>query len=155
MDIMKKFLKKLFIIGLFIFPIFSIVFATDDQFAIIPENVTGSENLGDIVENVAVWWEVWQRYNEKAENLSLWDQFATGIMTRDTLLDYATYLVRFIGQIALFVAALAIIFLWYKKATTILTEWWKSTALVKVISWLLVVIFAYVIVKTVVSMFIS
>lgn len=153
---MKKFLKSLFILGLLIYPIFSIASATDDQFAIIPENETGASNLWDTVNYVSQkWWEVRDRYNEKAESLSLWDQFATGIMTRDTLLDYATYLVRFIGQVALFVAALAIIYFWYKKATTIFTEGWQSSTLVKIITWLLVVIFAYVIVKTIVSMFIS
>jgi len=43
--IMTKFLKKLFIIGLLVYPIFSIVSAADDQFAIIPDSEIEKEEL--------------------------------------------------------------------------------------------------------------
>jgi len=42
---MTKFLKKLFIIGLLVYPIFSIVSAADDQFAIIPDSEIEKEEL--------------------------------------------------------------------------------------------------------------
>jgi hypothetical protein len=86
--------------------------------------------------------------------MTLWDQFASGIMTWNTILDYAVYLVKFIGQLALLAWALWIIYYGYVKATEHLkgSWWWK---LGKVILGILVISFAYVIVKMIWSMFVS
>lgn len=124
------------------------------QFEVIPENSNG--NIWTTVENIAEWWKVWENYREESqkEDLSLWDQFASGIMTRDTILDYAVYLVKFIGQLALLVWALWIIYYGYVKATEHLkgSGWGK---LGKVVLGILVISFAYVIVKMIWSMFVS
>lgn len=157
---MFKFIKYLFITTVSLFVIwqsFFVVLADDveTEFAIIPSSEINSDDLAEKVDKVAEGWKVWENYNDTADELSLWDQFSTWIMNWDTLLDYATYLVKFLGQVGLLVAAFAIIYLWYKKAATIFTSWWKSSTLMKIIMGLLVVIFAYVLVKTVVSMFIS
>ena len=70
------------------------------------------------------------------------------------ILDYCVYLAKFLWEVALLVWALALIYLWYEKI-------WKaikpesSTPFSKVIIWLLVIIFAYAIIKLIWSAFIS
>jgi len=60
-------------------------------------------------------------YNTQANNMkdSVGNQLASGIMTRNTLLDYTVYLVRFLSQIGLFIGGLMIIYAGYLYATTI------------------------------------
>lgn len=164
-------MKKLLII--FIFSIWltfltSAVHAQDMGFEVIPESDQSTSNIGKVVTDISVWWSVWDKYKDEAygiesvnsawvrvregSDLSLWDQFASGVMTWDTILDYAVYLVKFIGQLALLAWALWIIYLWYKKATEHLKFEWT---LGKIVIWILVISFAYVIVKVIWSMFIS
>jgi len=144
----------------------SFSFAQDEPgFEIIPE--ASNTNIGETVTSVWEWWKVWENYKNTAYgaetkkwwktvrpwwNLSLGDQFASWIMTWDTILNYAVYLVKFLWQLALLVWALMIIYYWYKKAT----EHLKFDGVIgKVVIWILVISFAYVIVKIIWSMFIS
>ena len=48
-------------------------------------------------------------------------QISSGIMTRDTLLNYVIYLVQFLSQVGLFVGALMIIKAGYKYGTAVFT----------------------------------
>jgi len=50
---------------------------------------------------------------------SVGNQLASGIMTRNTLLDYTVYLVRFLSQVGLLIGGLMIIYAGYLYATTI------------------------------------
>jgi len=77
---------------------------------------------------------------------------ASWVMTWDTILDYAVYLIKFIGQLALLVWAIMIIYFGYKKATEHIKF---NGTLWKVVVWILIISFAYVIVKIVWSMFVS
>jgi len=126
---------------------------TNAQFEVIPES---NGSVWKTVNDIAVWGKVWEKYREASENenLTLWDQLASGVMTWDTILDYAVYLVKFIWQLALLVWALGIIYYGYVKATEHLkgSGGWK---LGKVILGILVISFAYVIVKMIWSMFVS
>ena len=139
--------------------------AQDMWFEIIPEST--SSNVWTEVDKVRVWWSVWDKYKdiaywEKAADSnsrpwvdrSLGDQFASGIMTRDTILDYAVYLVKFIWQLALLAWALWIIYYGYIKATEHL-KWSGGWKLWMVVIWILIISFAYVIIKMVWSMFVS
>ncbi|HRX63871.1 MAG TPA: hypothetical protein P5060_02070 [Candidatus Absconditabacterales bacterium] len=161
---MKKLIFSLMLMLLLM--INSISIAEDVDFEIIPENT--NQSIGNIVENVSEGGEVWDRYKDTAygkettnaagvrtrvgSDLSLGDQFASGIMTWDTILDYAVYLVKFLGQIALLIGGLMIIYYGYKKAT----EHFKfNGTLGKVVFGILVISFAYVIVKMIWSMFVS
>ncbi len=133
----------------------------------IPE--ASKSNIGEIVENVWEWWKVIDNYKDAAywkiisqtgrirggSDLNLGDQFASWIMTWDTILDYATFLVKYLWNIALLAGALMIIYYGYKKATEHLKVSGGGGGLWKVVMWILVIIFAYVIVKIVWSMFIS
>ena len=141
--------------------IFAILFATmswlafaADDIAIIPE--WSWTNAAQKVEKVSSGWKVWQTYRDVVENdnLSLWDQLASGIMSRDTILDYCVYLAKFLWEVALLVWAMAIIFMWYKRILKNLKPQ-QENPLWKIILWLLIIIFAYAIVKLIWSAFIS
>lgn len=121
--------------------------------ALIPE---WSSNVWAYVSWVSVWGHVLeeQRNLIKSWNMTLWDQLASWIMSRDTILDYCVYLVKFIWELALLIWALAIIYLWYKRITKNIF-WDAPKGLTMVVIWILIVIFAYVIVKLIWSAFIS
>ena len=121
--------------------------------ALIPD---GWGNAWSYVTNVSVWWHVLeeQRNLVKSGNMTIWEQLASWIMGRDTILDYCVYLVKFVWELALLVWALAIIFLWYKRITKNIF-WEAPKGLTMIVFWILVVIFAYVIVKLLWSAFIS
>jgi hypothetical protein len=160
--------KKILIWALFL-GLFSITYAApSNDFSIIPESTTGSANIWDIVNMVwASWWKVIENYKDQAywkkdpitwqrpgkSDLSLWDQLASWIMTWDTLLDYVTYIVRFLLQLWLLVWAIVMIYLWYKKITEFRD--FKPMWLKYVIVWIAILWFAYAIIKLLVSMFIK
>lgn len=50
------------------------------------------------------------------------DEFASGIMTWDTVLDYITYLIRFLGQIGLLIGALMIVYAGYLYASSVFAD---------------------------------
>lgn len=121
--------------------------------ALIP---TWTTNVWSYVSWVSVWWHVLeeQRNLIKSWNMTLWDQLASWIMSRDTILDYCVYLVKFVWELALLIWALAIIYLWYKRITKNIF-WDAPKGLTMVVVWILIIIFAYVIVKLIWSAFIS
>lgn len=145
--------KVLGVLAILLTMISWLAFAADD-IAIIPEWETSI--AAEKVEKVSSGWKVWKMYRDVVENddLSLWDQLASGIMSRDTILDYCAYLAKFIWELALLAWAVAIIFIWYNKITK--NIFWESPKwLTLVIVWLLVIIFAYAIIKLIWSAFIS
>ncbi|MFZ2150705.1 MAG: hypothetical protein WAZ12_00085 [Candidatus Absconditicoccaceae bacterium] len=163
-------LSKKILIGLFFLSLLSISFAqdTENDFSIIPENKTGSQNIGNIVNQVgASGGKVMENYKDQAygkkdpitgerpgtSDLSLGDQLASGIMTRDTLLDYVTYIVRFLLQLGLLIGAVVMIYIGYKKITQFRD--FKGGDIKYVIMGIAVLGFAYVIVKMLVNMFIK
>lgn len=128
--------------------------STQSDISIIPEG--WGNNAAKAVNEVSVWWQVWKNYRKivDANKLSLWDQFASWIMSRNTILDYIVYLVKFLSWLALLVWAVAIIYLWYKK---IALQYFSKQppAFVMVIVWVLIVTFAYAIIKLLRSAFVS
>lgn len=147
-------MKKVLKIFIFVFISVSCCFTLAQDISIMPEWNNAWNNAWQTVRDIAVWWEVMERYKDKADELDLWDQFSSWIMNWDTILDYCVYLAKFLWQVALLVWALALIYLWYDKI-------WKSIKpesqkpIGKIILWILVVIFAYVIVRIIWSAFIS
>lgn len=126
----------------------------DDDVSIIPKWDT--TNAAQKVEQVSSGGKVWKNYRDIVENdnLSLWDQLASGIMSRDTILDYCVYLAKFLWEVALLIWAVAIIFLWYKRITKNII-WEAPKWLTLIVIWLLIIIFAYAIIKLIWSAFIS
>ncbi|HOG15174.1 MAG TPA: hypothetical protein PK674_01160 [Candidatus Absconditabacterales bacterium] len=146
---------------------FSTIAIAQVGFEVIPETESSASAVGAVVDNIREGGSVWKKYKDTAygpENivdgkrvrvggsLKIGEQFATGVMTWDTILDYAVYLVKFVGQLALLVGALMIIYYGYKKATEHLKF---NSTIGKVVTGILVISFAYVIVRIIRSMFIS
>ncbi len=131
------------------------VVVAQENFEIIP----WSENEGVVTSIVtSVWsegWNVWETYKQQAEDseADLWNQLASWVMTRDTLLNYVTYLVKFLWQVALLVWAIMIIYAGYKKATEMFK--FPDNRVTNVIKWIIVIAFAYAFIRILVSMFIS
>ena len=144
-------MKKLLLLFVSIFTIVGFTFAQQAALEIIPQ-WTKWDNPGKTVSDIASGWNVRKIYREKADgNMSLGEQFATGVMTWDTILDYAVYIIKFLSQLALLVGAVMIIYFGYQKALAK----WTNSALLHLIIGILVVIFAYVIIRTIWYMFIA
>ena len=159
---MKKYLLASLIIFFFWVNIFIPIFAADTNtdFQIIPQ----AQDTNAVQTNVEYvwkqWWSVRDRYNEKAQSMSgqVGNQLASGIMTRETLLDYVVYLVQFLSQLGLLIWWLMIIYAWYLYATTIF--WWGDAskwkkAITDAIIGILVIAFSYAIMKLLTSALIS
>jgi len=135
---------------------------TSNNFFIIPEEGSGGRVI-DAVRDVSNGsWTVWDRYNNQADTLSnsVGDQFASGIMTWDTLIRYIVYLVRFLSQIALVIWSIMIIYAGYIYATGIFSSSWDGAsegnkAIRYAIEWIIVVGSAYAFMRILTSAFLS
>jgi hypothetical protein len=86
------------------------------------------------------------------------DQIASGIMTRDTLLDYVVYLVKFLSQIGIVIGVLMIIYAGYLYASSAFSPSNMSkgkSAITNAIIGVLVIAFSYAIMKLLTSAFLS
>lgn len=114
-------MKKLFLIIVFSFAFLGLSWyasAVENTFDIIPK--TETDVSSDVTEVGKAGGGVWDKLNEKAkkyeENDDIGAQFASGAFTRNTLLNYVIYLVRFLSQIALVIGAGMIVVAGYKYA---------------------------------------
>jgi len=136
--------------------------ATPNQFFIIPEE-SSDTTVTEAVREVGVGtggWTVWDRYNQQADGLSnnLGDQFASGIMTWNTLIQYIVYLVRFLSQLALVIGAVMIVYAGYIYATGIFSSSGDGAAegnkaIKYAIEWVVVVASAYALMRILTSAF--
>lgn len=159
---------------LFFFVVFlsTMSFTFSDEIFIIPDDSSWSsidasaeedeeevKPHWEIVDKVwEKWWEVMDRYNKQAEIMDwdIWAQFATWIMTWDTIMNYIKYLVDFLSKLAFVVSALMIIYAWYLYAMQVFkNDWstkWKS-AIINSLLWLSLVIFSFAILSVLIKMF--
>ena len=158
---MKKFLLTIITLQFLITPI--LAFAQDrNDFEIIPE-ATSQATVDKAVKAVgADGGNVRDNYNKQATSAelknSVGNQLASGIMTRDTLLDYVVYLVRFLSQIGLVIGVMMIIYAGYLYASSVFSPSNMSkgkSALTNAIIGVLVVAFSYAIMKLLTSAFLS
>ncbi len=103
-------------------------------------------------------WTVRDRYNNKASwydsKWDLWASFSTWIFSWDTIIEYIVYIIKFISQLWLVVWVVMIIYAWYKYATAVFSGKTPSSDIIKdAIMWVLVVIFAYAIIKALTAAF--
>lgn len=149
----------MFTCGLLILPILTFAQITND-FEIIPE---ASGDVSEIVSDVwAEWGHVRDTYNQEAQELQnewdIWSQFASGVMTWDTILDYIVYLVRFLSQLGIVIGVIMIIYAGYLYATSIFSPSNMTkgkSAITNAIIGVLVVAFSYAIMKLLTSAFLS
>ena len=159
----RKIIKKIWIlIALGIFSLFilpNITNAGDDEipidgFNIIPELESWEiEDMWKKVEDI--WktpWKVQDIYKETAAWLSTKEQLATWIMNRDTILNYLTFIIKFLSQLWLLVWTIFIMIAWYKYVVS-LFNWWKvpSESVKNAIIWIIIVIFSYAIMRILTS----
>lgn len=161
----RKIIKKIWIfITLCIFSFFvlpNITNAGDDEipidgFNIIPELESWEvEEVSAKVEEI--WkkpWKVWDKYNEIAasEWFSTSQQLSSWIMNRDTILNYLTFIIKFLSQLWLLVWTVFIMIAWYKYIIS-LFNWWKvpSESIKNAIIWIIIVIFSYAIMRILTS----
>lgn len=129
-----------------------------NDFEIIPK---ADGNVENIVKTVgASWGKVRENYNKQAQATSgkIGNQIASGVMTRDTLLDYVVYLVRFLSQIGIFIGVVMIIYAGYLYATSIFSSsnmTQGKSAITNAIIGVLVITFSYAIMKLLTSAFLS
>jgi len=95
--------------------------STSNDFEIIPQADSGGKVEQAVQDVGSQGGHVRDIYNDKADKMDgqVGNQLASGIMTRNTLLDYVVYLVRFLSQLGLVIGGLMIIYAGYLYATTI------------------------------------
>lgn len=159
---MKKLLISLSIFGWLISPIVS---ANDNQFHILPEVedqstvvnmidfvATGNDNINGFEQS-----SVMERYTAIAnsEEYTLAEKMSSGILNRDTILEYIAYIIRFLSQVGLLIGAGMIIYAGYQYATTIFSgDWGKGSSAIKnAILGIIIITFSYAIMKLLTSLF--
>ncbi|HMS90805.1 MAG TPA: hypothetical protein PKC87_01165 [Candidatus Absconditabacterales bacterium] len=156
---MKKTFLMSILFGLLILPTLSFA-QTQNDFEIIPKATSGG-GVSTAVEAVGkTGGSVRDTYNQEAKAMEgkVGDQIASGIMTRDTLLDYIVYLVRFLSQIGIVIGVLMIIYAGYLYASSIFSSSNMSkgkSAITNAIIGVLVIAFSYAIMKLLTSAFLS
>ncbi|MFA7717301.1 MAG: hypothetical protein WC875_01125 [Candidatus Absconditabacterales bacterium] len=159
---MKKIILGLFITFLLAFNVLPVFAQTNNDFEIIPQ-ATNPGKVETSVENVGTkGGQVRDTYNKEATTMEndkkLGDQMASGIMTRNTLLNYVVYLVKFLSQIGLVIGAVMVIYAGYLYAMTIFGGGDASKgnkAILNAILGILIIAFSYAIMKLLTSAFIS
>lgn len=96
-------------------------------------------------------------YTLKAEELDLGAQIKTGIMNRDTLINYLIYVVKYLSQLGMFIGAVMIIYAGYQYATQIFggKENKAKDAIKYSLIGIFVITFSYAIMKFFTSMFLG
>lgn len=132
------------------------VWAQNIQFQIIPEAEQRDQWPQSVQTIGEARGEVVETYNQEADKLALWDQFASGIMNWDTILDYASYLVKFLANLAMVIGSATVIYAGYlyvmsgysgDKASQ------ANAAIKYAIIGIMVVIFSYAIMRILISAF--
>lgn len=158
---MKKTFIWLFITFLFGFNVLMPTLAqTSNDFEIIPKASSGGKVEAAVEAVGEKWWSVRDTYDKKATEMknNVGDQIASGIMTRNTLLDYIVYIVRFLSQIGLVIGVIMIIYAGYLYASSVFSASNMSkgkSAITNAIIGVLVIAFSYAIMKILTSAFLS
>ena len=123
-------------------------------FDIMPKLTWGQINkINGIISGIShSGWNVRKLYNSWANELDTPSQLASGIMNRDTILNYIVFVVKYLSQLGLLVWACFIMYAWYRYMLSIF-NWWKtpSSTLKNAIIWVIIVIFSYAIMRILTS----
>jgi hypothetical protein len=100
---------------------------------------------------------VWDIYNDQASWLNTAEQIASGVMDRDTILDYGVYILQFLSQAWLLVGALMFIYTGYKYIMSVITgDWAPDKKLIQnAIYGILIIIFSYAIMRILTRAFLT
>lgn len=157
---MKKILSRntWLILLITIFSIFILpnnnVYADDnlevDGFNIMP--VLDEKEIKEVNDSISKvwskWWEVWNNYNNAAAELSTTQQITSGIMNRNTIMNYLVFFIKFISQLWLVIWTVFIIYAWYKYMLSVFTNKGATKQIItNAIIWVLIIIFSYAIMR--------
>ena len=130
-----------------------------NDFVIIPKDQSQTQTTKYVEQVSQSNGSVRDTYNEiaygKLDN-NVGAQLWSWIITRDTILDYLVYLIRFMSQIWLVIGAASIIYTWYQFAAYSFS--WqqpKKELIVSAIEWVLIIAFSYAIIRIVTEAFIT
>lgn len=126
------------------------------QLEIVPK--VDQNKLWGINSGIQKWeWHVRDIYNKKVDTLTTAEQIASGVMDRDTILDYGVYILRFLSQAGLLVGALMFIYTGYKYIMAVITgDGEPNKSLIKnAITWILIIIFSYAIMRILTRAFLT
>ncbi len=125
---------------------------------IVPE-VEQSElwKINTAIQNWGDSRHVWDIYNDQASWLNTAEQIASGVMDRDTILDYGVYILRFLSQAGLLVGALMFIYTGYQYIMSVITgDGDPSKDLIThAIYGILIIIFSYAIMRILTRAFLT
>ena len=126
----------------------------DVDYYVIPKiNEESIQKIQDATDAIwRTWWSVMATYRAKAQTLTKEEQINSWIMTRDTIMDYLIFVIKFLSQIWLVIWAGYIMFAGYKYMTSVLT--WSSaekSMIPNAITLVIIIIFSYAIMKTLTS----
>lgn len=138
---------------------------TRNDLYIIPETREKTEEIREIITDI---WQITasgsviDRYNAKAEEIDkkgdLGTAFSTGVFTRTTILNYLSYLMKFLSQLGLLIWGIMVVWAGYQYATVIFGTGSTNEAKAAIsyaIKGILVIIFSYAIFRALTSMFIQ
>lgn len=108
------------------------------------------EKLGDVQDRIMTGDEksVWTKYNTEAKKLSTEEQFVSGVMTWDTIFDYAIIFLKFLSEAGIAIGGLQIIRVGYQYIMSVINGENPHQNLIKqAIIGILVIIFSYAIMR--------
>lgn len=94
------------------------------------------------------WWKVMEKYKEIANSLTAEEQLNSWIMTRDTIMNYLVFVIKFLGQIWLVIWVWFIMYAGYKYMINVFG--WNTadkTMISNAIIWVIIIIFSYAIMR--------
>ena len=127
----------------------------DVDYYIIPKiDESSVQKIQDATDKI--WkkaWNVMDYYRDEAKNLTPEEQRNSWILTRDSIMSYLKFIIKFLSQFWLLTWAGFIIFAGYKYMVSVFN--WNSTdksMITNAIIWVIIIIFSYAILKTFTSM---
>jgi hypothetical protein len=136
-----------------------VVFAQDAaNLEIVPK---ADQDLWEINTQIqeSQWEHVRDTYNKKADELKndVGTQIASGVMTRDTILNYGVVLLKFLSQAGILIGALMFIYTWYQYVMSVITGDWTpwNKNIKQAIYGILIIIFSYAIMRILTRAFLT
>jgi hypothetical protein len=158
---MKKFFLSISFLACSILPHAIFAQGEANDFLIIP--VSEEQDIGTKVQNIGKdGGQVRSRYNQQANEYQsrgeIGNQIASGVFTRDTILNYVVYLIRFLSQLGLLIGGIMIIYAGYIYASSIFTGQDASkanTAIKRAITGVVIIASSYAIMRILTNAFLT
>ena len=100
-------------------------------------------------------WDVYNKGAKSMDNDIGW-QIKSGVMSRNTILNYAAYIIRFVSGLGMVVGAAMVIYAGYRYVMAAFGGKEPSSSIIaNVVQWLLVIIFSYAIMRVLIMAFIQ